>query len=59
MLAFIRGYSPFFGAGQVYVKILPDGEPVHDNVLKMGPAFSPDGSRVAYTTFVPQYHVDT
>ena len=34
MLAFIRGHSTFFGPGQIYVKILPDGEPVqltHDN----------------------------
>jgi DNA-binding winged helix-turn-helix (wHTH) protein/Tol biopolymer transport system component len=53
MLAFIRGYE----FGQVYVKILPDGEPVqltHDNALKTGPTFSPDGSRVAYTTLDPQ-----
>jgi DNA-binding winged helix-turn-helix (wHTH) protein/Tol biopolymer transport system component len=53
MLAFIRGY----GLGQVYVKILPDGEPVqlaHDNLFKTGPTFSPDGSRVAYTTLDPE-----
>ena len=62
MLAFIRGSSTFFGPGQVYVKLLPDGEPVqltHDNVLKMSPTFSPDGSRVAYTTVNPQFHRDT
>jgi eukaryotic-like serine/threonine-protein kinase len=62
MLAFIRGSSTQFGPGQVYVKILPDGEPVqltHDNLLKMTPAFSPDGSRVAYTTVDPQFHWDT
>jgi len=62
MLAFIRGASTFFGPGQVYVKLLPDGEPVqltHDNVLKMSPTFSPDGSRVAYTTVDPQFHWDT
>ncbi len=53
MVAFIRGY----GLGQVYIKILPDGEPVqlaHDNLYKKDPTFSPDGSRVAYTTFDPQ-----
>jgi serine/threonine protein kinase len=53
MVAFIRGNSTFFGPGQVYVKILPDGEPVqltHDTIEKMSPAFSPDGSRIAYTT---------
>jgi len=53
MVAFIRGNSTFYGPGQVYVKILPDGEPVqltHDTIEKMSPAFSPDGSRIAYTT---------
>ena len=62
MVAFIRGESTFFGPGQVYVKILPDGEPVqltHDNFLKMSPTFSPDGSRIAYTTVDPQWHGDT
>jgi serine/threonine protein kinase len=55
MLAFVRGDSTFFGPGQIYVKILPDGEPVqltHDSLDKMSPAFSPDGARVAYTTHV-------
>ena len=28
MLTFIRGPATFFGPGQVYVKMLPDGEPV-------------------------------
>ena len=62
MLAFIRGYSTFVGPGQVYVKILPEGEPVqltHDNLLKMSPTFSLDGSRIAYTTVDPQFHWDT
>ena len=53
MLAFIRGENTFLGRGQVYVKLLPDGEPVqltHDEALKMGPTvFSPDGSRIAYS----------
>jgi eukaryotic-like serine/threonine-protein kinase len=53
MLAFIRGPSTFVGHGEVYIKLLPDGEPVqltHDGLAKMGPlAFSPDGSRIAYT----------
>jgi Tol biopolymer transport system component len=52
MLAFIRGESTFTGAGDVYIKLLPDGEPVrltHDGGEKMGPvSFSPDGSRIAY-----------
>ena len=53
MLAFIRGDDTFFGPGQVYVKMLPDGDPVqltHDERNKMSPQFSPDGSRIAYTT---------
>ncbi len=52
MLAFLRGPTTFFGPGQVYVKILPDGQPVeltHDGQLKMEPIFTPDGSRIAYT----------
>ena len=53
MLAFIRGASTFTGPGDVYVKLLPDGDPVqltHDGGEKMGPvSFSPDGSRIAYT----------
>jgi eukaryotic-like serine/threonine-protein kinase len=51
MLAFIRGSDTFFGSGQVYAKLLPDGEPVQltrDDANKMSPAFSPDGSRIAY-----------
>jgi len=54
MLAFIRRVD---GIGQVYVKMLPDGEPVQltrDKLPKSDPAFSPAGSRVAYTTLDPQ-----
>ncbi|HUF36135.1 MAG TPA: protein kinase, partial [Gemmatimonadales bacterium] len=43
-LAFMRG-------GQLYVKPMPDGEPVRltdDPVAKRRPAFSPDGSRIAF-----------
>ena len=53
MLTFIRGPSSFVTPGQVYVKMLPSGEPVqltHDDYAKMSPVFSPDGSRIAYTT---------
>jgi serine/threonine protein kinase len=57
MLAFIRGDRPFEGPGDVFVKMLPDGDPVqltHDHGPKMGPvSFSPDGSRIAYTDTGP------
>jgi hypothetical protein len=62
MLAFIRGSSSFFGPGQIYVKILPDGQPVqltHDGFAKMSPVFSPDGARIAYTTVDSRYNWDT
>jgi len=52
ILTFIRGPSTFFGPGDVYVKLLPDGEPApltHDHFAKMSPVITPDGSRVAYT----------
>ena len=52
MLAFIRGPGTFVSPGQLYVKLLPDGEPValtNDTLPKMSPVFSPDGSRIAYT----------
>jgi len=57
MLAFIRGPETFFGRGEIYVKMLPGGEPVqltHDAVNKMSPVFSPDGLRIAYTV-VPNF----
>ena len=62
MVAFVRGESTFFGPGQIYVKILFDGEPVqltHDNLAKMSPVFSPDGARIAYTTVNPDFQWDT
>src|SRR5665213_1697699 len=53
MLAFIRGDSTFEGPGDVYVKLLPDGNPVqltHGGTRKEGPlVFSSDGSRIAFT----------
>lgn len=54
MLTFIRGSSTFLDRGQVYVKLLPDGEPVpltRDDRPKMAPVFSPDGSRIVYTVY--------
>jgi serine/threonine protein kinase len=51
MLAFLRSTD---GLAQLYVKFLPDGEPVqltHDEIkIKIAPVFSPDGSRIAYGT---------
>lgn len=52
MLAFIRGNGGFLTADQIWLKLLPDGEArrlTDDGRLKYGPAFSPDGSEIAYT----------
>src|SRR5215475_81349 len=49
MLTFIHGSDTFIGPGDVYVKLLPGGDPVQltrDNGLKMSPVFSPDGTKV-------------
>jgi Tol biopolymer transport system component/predicted Ser/Thr protein kinase len=56
LLTFIRGANTFFGSGDVYVKLLPSGEPVqltHDKLVKLSPTFSPDGTRIAYGTVNP------
>jgi eukaryotic-like serine/threonine-protein kinase len=54
MLTFLRGQDPtLFSPGQIYVKLLPDGEAVQltrDDSVKMAPKFSADGSRIAYAT---------
>src|SRR5262249_11466802 len=47
MLTFTRSNSTFNGPGQIYLKMLPSGEPVqltHDETGKLGPVFAPDGS---------------
>jgi serine/threonine protein kinase/Tol biopolymer transport system component len=52
MVAFFRGGAYFMGSGQIYVKLLPDGESkqlTFDSKLKYDPVFTPDGSRIAYT----------
>jgi DNA-binding winged helix-turn-helix (wHTH) protein/Tol biopolymer transport system component len=52
MLAFIRSENWFLTPDQIYVKLLPNGEPTqvtHDSRPKYGLAFSPDGSRITYT----------
>jgi serine/threonine protein kinase/Tol biopolymer transport system component len=56
LLTFIRGSGTFLGPGDVYVKMLPSGEPVqltHDKLVKLSPAFSPDGARIVYGTADP------
>ena len=56
MLAFIRGSDSFIGPGQIYVKLLPSGEPVqltNDDTVKLAPSFSPDGSRIVYSIIEP------
>jgi Tol biopolymer transport system component len=53
LLSFVRGPITFLGGpGQIYLKILPDGQPValtHDNEMKMAPVFAPDGAQIVYT----------
>jgi eukaryotic-like serine/threonine-protein kinase len=53
MLAFLVGNDGGFPfVGEVFTKMLPDGEPIqrtHDAVLKYGVAFSSDGSEITYT----------
>src|SRR5208337_3043477 len=56
MLTFIRGTDTFIGPGQIYVKLLPSGEPVqltHDDAWKLSPTISLDGTRVVYSTQGP------
>ena len=56
MLAFIRGDNSFFGPGDIYVKFLPDGQPVQltrDHSAKLRPVFSPDGSSIIYGSVAP------
>jgi DNA-binding winged helix-turn-helix (wHTH) protein/Tol biopolymer transport system component len=57
MVAFIRGSESFWSADQIYVKMLDTGEAkqiTENNRLKYGPAFSPDGSEIAYTVLESQ-----
>ncbi|HEY3936497.1 MAG TPA: winged helix-turn-helix domain-containing protein [Bryobacteraceae bacterium] len=52
MVAFFRGSDSFGTADQVYVKVLPNGEPKRltaDPRFKYSLSFSPDGSQIAYT----------
>ena len=66
MLAFVRGPGTFMAPGQIYLKPLPDGDPIqltNDASNKMSPVFSPDGSSIAYSIEVdptnPGAHMDT
>jgi Tol biopolymer transport system component len=62
VVTFIRGNSTFQGPGQVYVKTLPDGDPIQltsDGLNKMSPMFSPDGRRIAYTTVSGRFEWNT
>ena len=52
MLTFVRGPNTFASRGEIYLKLLPGGNPVeltHDNTVKMSPVFVPDGSQITYT----------
>jgi DNA-binding winged helix-turn-helix (wHTH) protein len=56
MVAFYRSDSRFITPDQIYLKMLPNGEPVqltHDSRKKYGVSFSPDGSRIAFTVIEP------
>jgi eukaryotic-like serine/threonine-protein kinase len=56
MLGFIRGTGTFLNRGEIYVKLLPSGDAVqltHDSTFKLAPMFSPDGSRIVYSTVDP------
>jgi serine/threonine protein kinase len=64
MLTFIRGgvFANSAPRGQIYVKILPKGEAVQltrDPSLKEQPVFSPDGSRIIYTSVTPGFKWDS
>lgn len=53
MLAFIRGGSAFMGSGQIWLKVLPNGEPVKltdAHGFVWAPAFTPDGANVVYSS---------
>lgn len=55
LLAFIRGGNHGWVGepGELYLKILPSGQPfalTHDGKLKLAPTFTPDNSRIVYTS---------
>ena len=53
MLAFIQSGDPFLSAGQIWLKLLPDGEPfqlTHTSTWIFAPTFTPDGTHVAFSS---------
>ncbi len=61
MLTFKRGNDAFLSSGQIYVKLLPNGESVpltNSAISKFGPVFTPDGSRITFTQWTTG-HWDT
>ena len=56
LLAFIRGTRAFLSPDQIWVKLLPNGEPIQVTTgpgAKLAPVFSPDSSELAYTVVEP------
>ena len=52
LLAFIRNGQAFLSRGQIWLKRLPDGEPIqltHESGPIFAPTFTSDGTRVAYS----------
>ncbi len=52
MVAFIRGGESFLSRGQIWVKLLPNGDALrltNSPDLKYGPLFTPDGANIVYT----------
>jgi DNA-binding winged helix-turn-helix (wHTH) protein/Tol biopolymer transport system component len=53
LLAYIKGGEAFLSQGQIWLKLLPDGEAIqltHSSSLIFAPVFTPDGTHVAYST---------
>ncbi len=62
MVAFVRGADTFIIHGQIYVKLLPHGNPLqltHDDLDKSFPTFSPDGTEVDYTVIDKDFKWDS
>jgi len=56
MLTYLRSGDTFLAPGNVYVQMLPSGDPVeltHDHLAQLSPTFSPDGTKIAYGTVDP------